>query len=215
MDKRPKTILYLSDDSDNDYEEPEETKTEELPEPIEEAKIEPEICKGLRDTRTPELNEGKVYDFTENQVIKINGRKVIKKEHMKEPTPNSLICKHCKRVYIQKHTFEKHENEKCPVLLDKKKQQAELILKENERILAKAKRREYLNKVKEERELHRPITEVVVKKRTGPKPKPEVVILRDTRIPELRQNTSALRNEEKVYNAPPPPPKPAFNFRIG
>lgn len=197
MNKRPKTILYLSDDSDTEYEDDNTEENVDLPVECEEA-----IVEKVEVVEEVEKVEAKL-PLVEEPIQKINGRKVIKKEHIRVPTEKSMICKHCKRVYIQKHTFEKHENEKCPVLQHKKKQEAELILRENEKILAKAKRSEYLKKKKEEADANRPIQEIVIKKKRGAKLKPEIIV---TREPKTRVQTTVPTTLQ---------PQTAFKFSIG
>lgn len=134
-------------------------------------------------------------------------------------------CKYCKKEYVKIDTYSRHENFLCPVLKQKKEKEAELILKENERILERAKRTEYLKMRRAEREAKRPVVEKVVEKIVKPrgaKIKPKVVekVVEidepDAPEPVVQKPTPVVQKPTPVVQKPTPVPsqKPQLIFKF-
>ena len=196
---KTQTILYFSGDEESE-DEVEQIQDEICVEP---EKIENEPCENKMDRP---ITDTKIEEPKKSS-------KTIRGSYQ-----TKYICKHCKRHYVKIDKFTEHETKLCPILKQKKEKEAEMILKENERILSKAKRTEYLKQKKEERDAKRPVVEKVVEK-VVQKP---VVEEKPTRLAcetgfakDNRGRKLLPKVVEKVVEvpaptqpAPPPAPKP-------
>jgi hypothetical protein len=198
MPRTKKTILYLSDSEESDYEsvtQDTDCKPEMEDPPIEKMPLDypTEPAPPVPGTQTTkEKNPTKTLE-------KIPG---VRKRDADAVLPKKYVCPHCNRPYCQKPAYDKHEPN-CIVKLRKQAEEAETLHKIKDESVKKLQMRKYYQEViKPAREARRPVE--YVKKKPGPKPAPIQV-----EISESESEEEPVVIKKKAVPKKPPAPKHA------
>lgn len=210
MSKRREKILYVSDSEETEYSE----DNSDMPDTN---SAQPDSAEPVSEPPVPKT------------CLKVEG---VRARDLQGKRDKNFHCQYCGRPFAVKTFHSKHED-KCPVRLKRDAEWARHLAETQKDIVKKTERKQAYQAKKMILEASRPVEEVVVTKKRGPKPKPKKVVVYESSSDEeeeeseyeepapIRQKTAKPRprpqpRQEPVYQEPvyqqPPPPRYILKF---